>query len=130
MAKMETRGEARIKLDAGASLKVNGDMEKHVHLLREEQKAEIVDVSALGIGVVSPVFLPKGAILNIQVNGAAFGMDTPIKIKGEVRYCKPEKGRKCKVGIKFIEIEDAVLNKIKEYVTKCERREAPRVKFQ
>lgn len=129
MAGMETRGGVRIKLDSSATLKVNGTMKEQIHLLHEEQKAVIADVSVLGLGVISPIFFPKGAILKIQMDGAAFNIDKPINIRGEVRYCKPERGKKYKLGIKFVEIEDKVVEKIKEYVIKNERREVPRVEF-
>lgn len=129
MAGMETRGGVRIKLDGSATLKVNGTMKEQIRLLQEEQKAIRADVSVLGLGVISPVFFPKGAILKIQMDGAAFNIDKPINIRGEVRYCKPERGKKYKLGIKFVEIEDKVLEKIKEYVIKNERREVPRVEF-
>lgn len=129
MAGMETRGGVRIKLDSSATLKVNGTMKEQIHLLQEEQKAVIADVSVLGLGVISPIFFPKGAILKIQMDGAAFNIDKPINIRGEVRYCKPERGKKYKLGIKFVEIEDKVVDKIKEYVIKNERREVPRVEF-
>lgn len=126
---METRGGVRIKLEGSATLKVNGTMKEQIHLLQEEQKAVIADVSALGLGVVSPVFFPKGAILRIQMDGATFNFDKPISIRGEVRYCKPERGKKYRLGIKFIEIDNKALDKIKEYVIKNERREVPRVGF-
>lgn len=129
MAGMETRGAVRIKLDADATLEVNGATKEQIRLLQEEQKAVIADVSISGLGVISPVFFPKGVTLRIQMDGATFNMDKPINVRGEVRYCKPGGERKYKLGIKFIEIEDKVLNKIKEYVAKNERREEPRVGF-
>ena len=129
MAGMETRGGVRIKLDSSATLKANGPLKEQIRPLHEKQKAIVADVSVLGLGVISPVFFPKGAILKIQMDGAAFNIGKPINIRGEVRYCKPERGKKYKLGIKFVEIEDKVLEKIKEYVIKNERREVPRVEF-
>jgi|GEM_PF-633346 len=126
---METRSAARIKLETKAKLKVNGAMKEQIHLLQEEQDADIVDISVSGVGMISPVFFPKGAILGIQINGAAFHANKPLSLRGEVRYCRPESGKKYRLGIKFVELEDKVLDKIKEYIAKYERRATPRVEF-
>lgn len=118
MAGMESRGGVRVGIDAIAMVEVDKAMKEQVRILREPQKVTIVDVSTIGLGLVAPVFLPKGAILVIKMESAIFNFDKPINIKGEVRYCKPAQEGRYKVGIKFIEVESDVLQKIKEYVTK------------
>ncbi len=118
MAGMESRGGVRVGIDATAMVEVDKAMKEQVRILREPQKVTVVDVSTIGLGLVSPVFLPKGAILVINMESAIFSFDKPINIKGEVRYCKPSQEGRYKVGIKFIEVESDVLQKIKEYVTK------------
>ncbi|MFH1014742.1 MAG: PilZ domain-containing protein [Nitrospirota bacterium] len=118
MAGMESRGGVRVRIDATAMVEVDKAMKEQVRILREPQKVTIADVSTVGLGLVSPVFLPKGAILVIKMESAIFNFDKPISLKGEVRYCKPSKEGRYKVGIKFVEVENDVLNKIKEYVTK------------
>lgn len=118
MAGMESRGGVRVGINATAMVEVDKAMKEQVRILREPQKVVIADVSTVGLGVVSPVFLPKGAILEIKMESAIFNFDKPITIKGEVRYCKPAQEGRYKVGIKFIEVESDILSKIKEYVTK------------
>ncbi|MFH1779336.1 MAG: PilZ domain-containing protein [Candidatus Omnitrophota bacterium] len=125
MAGMETRSAVRVALNASVTLKVDSAMKDQIRLLQEEQKANVADISTSGVGIISPVFFPKGAILGIQMDGATLKMKKPINIKGEVRYCSPQPGKKYRMGIKFIEIEDEIMNKIKEYVAKSEQQKAP-----
>lgn len=126
MAGMETRGATRVTLNASVILKVDTSMKDQIRLLQEEQKANVVDISTSGIGVISPLFFPKGARLLAQMDATALKISKPINIKGEVRYCNPQPGKKYRLGIKFVEIEDAVVDKIKEYVAKFERQQTPR----
>jgi len=118
MAGMESRGGARVGISATAMVEVDKAMKEQVRILREPQKVVIADVSDVGLGIISPVFLPKGAILEIRIESALFDLDKPITIKGEVRYCKPAKENSYKVGIKFIEVESGILSRIKEHVAK------------
>ncbi len=118
MAGIESRGGTRVGINATAMVEVDKAMKEQVRILREPQKVVIADVSAVGLGILSPVFLPKGAILEIRMESAIFSFDKPITIKGEVRYCRPAKEGSYKVGIKFVEVESDILSKIKEYVTK------------
>lgn len=126
MAGMETRAAPRATLNANVILKVDSSMKDQIRLFQEEQKASVVDISTSGVGMISPIFFPKGAILRLQMDGAALKINKPINIKGEVRYCNPQVGKKYRLGVKFIEVEGAVVDKIKEYVAKFEGRQAPR----
>lgn len=118
MAGIESRGGVRVSINATAMVEVDKAMKEQVRILREPQKVTIADVSTVGLGLISPVFLPKGAILAIKMESAIFNFDKPINIKGEIRYCKPAKEGSYKVGIKFIEVEGDILSKIKEYVVR------------
>lgn len=118
MAGMESRGGARVGINATAMVEVDKAMKEQVRILREPQKVVIADVSNVGLGVVSSVFLPKGAVLEIKMESSLFNFNKPLTIKGEVRYCKPAKEGSYKVGIRFIEVESDALSKIREYVAK------------
>lgn len=118
MAGMESRNGVRVGINATAMVEIDRVMKEQVCILHEPQKVAIADVSVVGLGVVSPLFLPKGAILESKVESAVFNFDRPMNIKGEVRYCRPAQEGRYKVGVKFIEVESDALQKIKEYVTK------------
>jgi len=91
-------------------------MKEDVRILREPQKAVIVDVSTVGFGIIAPIFFPKNALLVIDMDASVFNIDKHAKIIGNVRYCRPAKDGKYKVGVKFVEIEKPLLVKIREYV--------------
>ena len=113
---MESRAGARISINANLTVDVDTGGKGNARFLREPQKAAIVDISAVGIGAVSPIFLPKGAVLKIDMDASAFRTEKPPRIKGEICYCRPTKDGKYRLGIKFIEIDKGLLDKIKEYV--------------
>lgn len=51
---------------------------------------------------------------------AVFSPCAPMEIRGEVRYRRSVKQGSYKAGVKFVDIEDNLLNKIKVYVAKNE----------
>lgn len=121
MAGIESRGGIRVPFEAGCVLEIDKAMQEGVRLLSGPQKATVFDISVIGVGVYSPIFFPKGVILEIKVDSPQLKSDVPIKIKGEVRYCKPEGKGKYRLGVKFIDVEERVLSKIREYVAKNEK---------
>lgn len=113
---MESRAGARVKMDATVMVEIDILAKDNVRILREPKKAEIFDISIVGIGLLAPIYFPKGAILIINIDASAFKMEKPSKIIGEVRFCQPTKEGKYRLGIKFIEIDKPFLAKITEYV--------------
>ncbi|MDD5269763.1 MAG: PilZ domain-containing protein [Candidatus Omnitrophica bacterium] len=113
---IDSRAGIRVKIDATIMVEIDMGMKDKVRIIREPQKAVIVDISIIGLGVISPIFLPKGAILVIQLDTSIFGPVKPARVIGEVRYCRPSKNRDYRTGVKFIDIDKALLAKIKEYV--------------
>ena len=115
---MESRAGARVRIDATIMVEIDMGMKDDIRILREPQKAEIIDISIVGLGVVAPIYFPKSAVLIIDMDASVFSMDESARIMGEVRYCRPAKDGKYRLGIKFIEIDKAFLSRIKEYVDK------------
>ena len=113
---MESRAGVRVKMDANVMVGIDMAMKENVRILREPKKAEILDVSVIGIGLLAPIYFPKGAILIINVDASVFKMEKPAKIIGEVRYCQPAKEGRYRLGIQFAEIDKPLLAKITEYV--------------
>ena len=113
---MESRAGARVSINATLTVDVDTGGKGIARFLREPQKAVIADISAVGIGAVSPIFLPKGAALMIDMDASALSTGKPARIKGEICYCRPAKDGKYRLGIKFIDIDKTFLDKIKEYV--------------
>jgi c-di-GMP-binding flagellar brake protein YcgR len=113
---MESRAGARVSINATLTVDVDTGGKGIARFLREPQKAVIADISVVGIGAVCPIFLPKGAALTVDMDASAFNMDKPARIKGEICYCRPSKDGKYRLGIKFVDIDKALLDRIKEYV--------------
>lgn len=113
---IESRAGIRVKIDATIMVEIDTGMKDKVRIIREPQKAVIVDISIIGLGVISPIFLPKGAILVIQLDTSIFDTGKPARVIGEVRYCRPSKNKDYRTGVKFLDIDKALLAKIKEYV--------------
>ena len=123
---IESRAGVLVRIEATVMVEIDVGMKNEVRILREPQKAIIRDISVVGIGIASPIFFPKGAIMVVQIDTSSFGMEKPAKVIGEVRYCRPVKDKegKYKVGIKFLEIEKALLGKIAEYVERNKNKSA------
>lgn len=122
MSDIESRGGIRVRIDTPAVLEIDREMRETIRILRDSQRITVIDVSVVGAGILSPVFLPKGAMLSIRMETAVFSPGAPVEIKGEVKYCRPVKQGSYKVGVRFVDIEDNLLNKIKVFVDKSEGR--------
>ena len=79
--------------------------------------------------MVSKYFLPRGLIIELDIDGKPFGLDRNIKTKGEVRYCRIMKSFENRCGVKFLGLPEADRKSIAEFVATFERREFPRVKL-
>ena len=113
---MESRAGVRVKMDPSAMVDIDMAMKENVRTLRESKKAEILDVSVVGFGLMAPIYFPKGIMAVINVDASTFKTEKPARIIGEVRYCQQMKEGKYRLGIRFVEIEKPILAKITEYV--------------
>lgn len=113
---MESRAGVRVKMDANTMVGIDMAMKENVRTLREAQKAEILDVSVVGFGLMAPIYFPKGAMAVIEVEPSVFKTEKSAKVIGEVRYCQQMTPGKYRLGVRFVEIEKPLLAKITEYV--------------
>lgn len=113
---IESRAGVRVRIDATIMVEIDMGMKEKVRILREPQKAVVVDISAVGIGIIAPIFFPKNALVVVQLDTSSLNFDKSARIIGEVRYCRPTRAEKYRVGVKFLEIEKSLLDKIKDYV--------------
>lgn len=116
MEGMESRAGVRVKMDANAMVDIDMAMKENVRTLRAAKKAEILDVSCVGLGLMAPIYFPKGIMAVIDVDASTFNTEKPSRIIGEVRYCQQVKEGKYRLGVRFVEIEKPLLAKITEYV--------------
>lgn len=88
-----------------------------------------VDISESGIGVVSEYFLPKGLILELEIEGVPPDIEKIMTIKGEICYCTYKKNSGYKCGVRFIDLLDEYRSGIASVVATYELRKFPRVKL-
>lgn len=127
---METRKHPRINVNLKVISRLDESVFQKFSLTQGKSfEARVVDISILGVGIVSRFFLPRGLILLLEIEGGFLGLKEPIKVKGEVRYCVYMKSFLYRCGLKFIELDTSVEKKLREFIRKNERRKEPRLKL-
>lgn len=127
---METRLTPRVQLELKIIVQIDEETQQKFHLAKGNTfGVDILDISIGGIGVFSKYFLPKGLLLEVQIEGKPFGLDEPMKIKSRVCYCNYIKSSRYRCGIMFIDIPDDYKNNIAVFIRTYERRKEPRVKL-
>ena len=130
----ETRRESRRPITLRVSVRVNPAFSETVQLAKESIEGRLADISIIGIGLISSVFLPPGVLIDIELprpaladpnaSGPAKPAEGPMPITGKVVYARPF-GSQCRIGVSFTHIEEADRLLIQEYVSR-DRRNAPR----
>ena len=127
---MQTRLGPRINVTLKIVTKIDESLKQHVHLTKGNRfDVSSYDISAIGIGIYVKYFLPKGLILDLEMDGAPFGLEEKMKIKGEVRHCEYVTVRKYHCGIKFLNLPKNYKKVIDHFVSTHTRRKNPRIKL-
>ncbi|MBU0709561.1 MAG: PilZ domain-containing protein [Candidatus Omnitrophica bacterium] len=127
---METRKAPRIGINLTIHSKIPSEHKQKFALISGMNfDAQIVDISILGIGMFSKYFLPKGLILELNMEGQYFGISEDITVKAEVRHCTFIKGRGYRSGMQFLNLSDKDKKVITEFINTHERRKEPRLKL-
>lgn len=127
---METRIALRINIDLKVVSKIGEESQQKFGLVCGKTfEVKGTDVSELGVGIISKYFLPKGLIIEAEMEGAFFGMNEIMKIKGEVRHCQYIRNLGYKCGLRFLNLSDAYRKAIVQTILAYERRKSPRVKL-
>lgn len=127
---METRIALRIDIDLKVVSKIDEDYQQKFGLVCGKTfEVKGMDVSELGVGILSKYFLPKGLIIEAEIDGAFFGLSEIMKIKGEVRHCRYIRNLGYRCGLKFLNLPDTYRKAIVQTILVQERRKAPRVRL-
>jgi len=125
---METRNALRIPVDLEVLWKVEKKNNQVFSLATKDlHKNKAVDISALGMGIITKYFLPHGLIIKIALKGHIFGIDRFIRLKGEIRYCNYIKQGNYKCGIKFINPPESYISKFNDFIVTYNKRKDPRI---
>lgn len=125
---METREGPRIGVSLSVISTINESDRGSISLAGGNSfECRACDISAGGIGLITKYYLPKGLLLELEIEGVRFGLQGKFKVKGEVIHCKniPAHGYKC--GVKFTEIANEYRAAISQFISVCERRKDPRL---
>lgn len=125
---MNTRQGPRVEVSLRVISTIDESMKDSVSLASGNRfEARAYDISVGGIGLLVKYFLPNGLLLEMEIEGAPFGLKERIIAKGEVSHCKNVQVHKYKCGIKFTEMIDKYKKVIEQFVSGYERRREPRV---
>ena len=125
---METRQGPRVEVSLRVISTIDKSMQDSISLANGNRfEAMACDISIGGIGLITKYFLPKGLLLELEIEGIPFELKERMTAKGEVAHCKNIQVRKYKCGIKFTQIDDKYIKAISQFISRYERRKNPRV---
>ncbi len=115
----------KLRASFKVKLKVNLSSGKQFHVQKGSIAAQVLDVSILGVGLLSKCSISKGIIvdLELKVNGKI------IETKGEIRSSIPSDKGLTRIGIRFIGLKRTQLAIIKNFIIDCEKRAPRRMKL-
>lgn len=124
---METRRAPRTNVQLKVIFQLPKEREQKFSLSKGNTfEVNIVDISVGGMGVFSKYFLPKGLIIETQIEGKPFDLNEPMKIRGEIRFCSYAKSLGYRCGVMFLDISNEYKKIIADFIATYERRKEPR----
>lgn len=127
---METRRAPRININLKIKSKIPEKYRQKFALTTGASfEVDAVDISMLGIGIFSKYFLPKGLILELEINGEPFELKEEMILTAEVRHCAFIKGQGYRCGVQFLDLSEKYKKVIAEFIATYERRREPRFKL-
>ena len=125
---MQTRQGSRVVVSLRVISTIDESMKDVISLANGNRfEARAYDISIGGIGLLMKYFLPKGLLLEMEIEGAPFGLQERIIAKGEVSHTKSVGAHKYKCGVKFTDMADKYIKAISQFVSDYERRKNPRI---
>jgi c-di-GMP-binding flagellar brake protein YcgR len=127
---METRLSPRINLAFKVVSAIDKSSGQNIKLVNGDSfQASTFDISETGMGIiVKKYYLPKGLLISLSIDGVSFGLKTPIKTRGEIRYCRSIKHRTYKCGVKFLNMPKKHKETIAHFIATYNRRKKTRLK--
>ena len=114
----KSKPHLKVKLNFSSSLK------GRFNILIESAEAKALDISVSGVGLLSELFLPRGAILDLQLRLK----NKTIKTRGQIRSAVSVGKGLTRLGIKFVSLSKTKARIIKGFIRENEKR-LPRLKL-
>ena len=128
----ETRKGQRLQVKGRVKIQIDPSMGDAIHLEKEIIEVELVDISVLGIGLLSKTFLPKGTVVDLEFPGAALAAPKAapppdiLRLTAKVMYNRPQRDL-CRMGLQITQMDDQTNRIIRDFIFSRELRRAPRI---
>jgi len=112
-------------------IRINPGMGDSVQLEKEPTEVALVDISILGVGLLSKTFLPTGTVVDMEFPGLAVAVPNEppppevLKFTAKIMYSRPQ-GDLCRMGLMITEISEESRSAIKAFAFSRELRREPR----
>ncbi len=115
---METRFFPRIEVQFKLSVMLDESPGQIITLDSGKYfEAAATDISEGGLGlVVKKYYLPKGARIELTMDGTPLDLKKEMRFKAEVRFCNNIKFNMYKCGVKFINMSEEYKEAIKKFI--------------
>lgn len=130
MSPLDTRAHRRFELHIPVQFEFKDDaIRNRFGQGRNKLDGEVHDISQGGMSIITDHYVPKGIIIKIYVKlPVEEGKEAKeLTIEGEIRSVVPWKSGNNRFGIKFLGLDDAFSNAIRNFIKKNERRSEPRL---
>lgn len=130
MSPLDTRAHRRFELHIPVQFEYKDDaIRSRFDQGQDKLDGEVHDISQGGMAITTKHYAPKGIIIKIYVK-LPVEEDKETKeltIEGEIRSVIPSKGGNNRFGVKFVGLDDASSNAVRDFINKNERRSEPRL---
>ncbi|HOX55083.1 MAG: PilZ domain-containing protein [Candidatus Omnitrophica bacterium] len=122
---METRKAKRFSVSFKVKIKVDPSSTERFNIRKEEIEAEALDISILGLGLLSKNFIPKGVIIDLkfEINKKV------VELRGQIKSAVSGGRGLTRLGVQFVDIDKAQAEIIENFIKDNERRSEPRLEL-
>jgi len=114
---MDTRRFPRTKCDFKATLRIFKSGEAGFSIIAcDNFDILVAEISEGGLLFLTPYFLPKGIIVELETTKESFLFPEKRFLKGRVVHSKPQKPSGYRCGLEFVDLPEDIRGKIADYV--------------
>lgn len=122
---METRKAKRFSVSFKVKIKVDSSSTERFNIRKEEIEAEALDISILGLGLLSKNFIPKGVIIDLK-----FEINRKVlELRGEIKSAVSGGRGLTRLGVQFLDVDKTQSEIIESFIKNNERRSEPRLEL-
>jgi c-di-GMP-binding flagellar brake protein YcgR len=123
---MESRRSKRARVFVKVIVEIQDASKQHFNISKKSVVTDLLDISALGIGLSTKYFFPKGIMLKLKFSLPIMAENEDLdlvhfeNILGRVCYCISSDAGSMRMGIEFVEIEERLKESISKFVNQNE----------